>query len=113
MWVILHDPRTIFNHLEKNIVALVEEKDIVAYQEALCGTVGSKHVLDRESPHCQPFVSFQKDFQDYYARKYVPWDPTTTLQTDKTFQVAQREPEKSPVWRFRDAGQPSLYSIGR
>ena len=42
MWVIFRDPKTAFNHLDKFVVELVEDKDILTYQSVLHKTVGGR-----------------------------------------------------------------------
>ena len=33
MWVIFRDPKTVFNYLDKNVLELVADEDILTYQK--------------------------------------------------------------------------------
>jgi hypothetical protein len=89
MWVIFRDPHTVFNHLDKNVAQMVEDKDIGAYQLMLQLTQGGT-IFD-----VYPNVYFlQKLFtsatgEEYYARRYRVWEPVTT----RVVQASEASPE--------------------
>jgi hypothetical protein len=45
MWVIFRDPKTVFNHVDKYVVELVEDKDILTYQELLQKTLAVARLI--------------------------------------------------------------------
>lgn len=72
MWVIFRDPRTVFNHLDKYVVAVVAEEDIREYQNELAqSTNGTTYELHDVS-FLQPFVK-SDTAGDFFARKYKTW----------------------------------------
>ena len=89
MWVIFRDPHTVFNHLDKNVVQMVEDKDIGAYQATLQSTQGGC------SFDVYPDVYFLQRFvttttgTEYYACRYRVWEPITTRLT----QASDASPE--------------------
>ena len=40
MWIVFRDPKTIFNHLDKVVLEVVDDADIGAYQRQLHATLG-------------------------------------------------------------------------
>lgn len=73
MWAIFRDPNTVFNSLDKYTIELVDDKDILAYQEHLFATVGGlKFELHPEVFFVQRFLRSSTDVE-YFARKYNPW----------------------------------------
>jgi hypothetical protein len=73
MWIVFRDPQTPFLHLDKYVVALVEDKDIRAYQADLCRRIGGRvYEFDSDVLYLQQFVTGQ-DETEYYARRVVPW----------------------------------------
>lgn len=73
MWVIFRDPDTVFNHLDKFVVELVADEDIVKYQDILMNTVGGrKHEIRDDVYFLQPLFTSTSDV-DYFARKYNTW----------------------------------------
>lgn len=96
MWVILRDPQTTFHALDKFIVGLVEDKDILVYQNELAMRLGGrKQEVHTNNPFLQLFLT--TDEVDYYVRRYDPLD-ITTLGTSKEFQPAPRTPDRQSVW---------------
>lgn len=70
------DPQTPFLHLDKYVVALVEDTDIRAYQSDLVGRIGGRiYEIDTEVLYLQPFVTGQ-DETEYYARRVMTWATT-------------------------------------
>jgi hypothetical protein len=75
MWVIFRDPKTPFNHLDKFVVELVEDKDILTYQTVLHKTVGGRTFpLHTDVWFSQQFVTSVNDVE-YFARRYPCWCP--------------------------------------
>lgn len=75
MWVIFRDPKTPFHHLDKYIVELVEDKDILTYRDMLHKVVGGRTFeLNTDVWFNQQFVTSEHNVE-YFARKYTCWDP--------------------------------------
>jgi hypothetical protein len=75
MWVIFRDPKTPFNHLDKYVMELVEDKDIVTYQDVLSKTVGGRTFpVQTDVWFNQKFFTSANDVE-YYARKFTCWSP--------------------------------------
>lgn len=73
MWAIFRDPNTVFNSLDKFTIQLVEDKDILTYQEHLFTNVGGqKFELHPNVFFVQRLLSSDADVE-YFARKYNPW----------------------------------------
>ena len=73
MWVIFRDPKTPFNHLDKFVVELVEDNDILTYQTVLHKTVGGRtYPLNTDVWFSQQFVTSVNDVE-YVARRYPCW----------------------------------------
>lgn len=71
--MIFRDPKTVFNHVDKFVVELVEDKDIAAYQELLHKTVGGRTFdIYSDAQFNQRFVTSTNEVE-YYARKYTCW----------------------------------------
>lgn len=70
-WVVFRDPHNTLTHMEKYVVAIVRDCDIVSYQKDLAGSAGTVNEIVRDMSHIQPFV-YAGGFH-YYIRKYVPW----------------------------------------
>ena len=95
MWVIFHDPKTAFTHLDKYVLDLVEDKNILDYQKDLSNSLRAfSHALVPNVSHMQPFVG-----NDYYAKFYVP----TTQYTGKMNPLARLQPETLKASLFRVA----------
>jgi hypothetical protein len=78
MWVIFRDPNTAFNHLDKYVHEIVEDKDILTYQIALHERSGGRiHELNQTVFFLQQFVTTQEDVE-YFARRYNTWLPRLT-----------------------------------
>ena len=73
MWVIFRDPKNAFNHVDKFVVEVVEDKDIVAYQQMLLRVLGGRLVeFHLNVPYNQQiFTSLQGVV--YFAKKYTSW----------------------------------------
>lgn len=73
MWVIFRDPKTVFNHLDKFVLEVVEDNAILDYQTQLSNTLGGRaHEFHRDVYFLQPFFTSKQDV-DYFARKYKSW----------------------------------------
>ena len=60
-------------HMDKYVTQLVEDKDILAYQEMLLAANGGrKFELNLDVYFSQQFVTTTDDVE-YFARKYTPW----------------------------------------
>lgn len=78
MWVIFRDPHTVFNHLDKTVSQVVEDKDVLAYQTMLKSTQGGYAFdLYPNVYFIQPFLTTASG-TEYHARKYRQWEPITT-----------------------------------
>jgi len=71
MWIVFHDPNTIFTHLDKYITAVVEDDDILTYQQQLAGEKGIQFEISTTALYIQQFVRSADD-KDYFVRKYIP-----------------------------------------
>ena len=75
MWVIFRDPKTAFNHADKFVIDLVEDKDILTYQATLHKVAGGRTFpLDTDARYNQKMVTSSNDIE-YFARRYSCWDP--------------------------------------
>lgn len=78
MWVIFRDPKNVFNHIDKNVVDMVEDKNIQAYQTMLDTTQGGQRFeIYLDVYFLQPFFTTTEGVH-YSVRKYAPWLPLTT-----------------------------------
>jgi hypothetical protein len=72
MWVIFRDPQTVFNHLDKYVVAVVGDDDILEYQRELVASVNGDGYEIHDVPFLQVFV--KSDVAgDFFVRKYNTW----------------------------------------
>ena len=95
MWVIFRDPQTNFRALDKFILGLVEDKDILVFQDHLATLLnGRKQEIHVRNPFIQLFLL--TDEVEYYARKYDPLD-VTTLKTNTAFQPERKRSGKLSV----------------
>jgi len=105
MWVIYRDPKTPYTHLDKNVLCLVEDQHILAYQTTLARIVNQDITpLVDDATYLQPFVGIA-----YYARRYEPTTPHTAM-------TVPREPpllETPKASLFRDVELPSPCSNGQ
>jgi hypothetical protein len=89
MWVIFRDPKNAFNHVDKFVVEVVEDKDIVAYQQMLLRVLGGRLVdFHLNVPYNQQiFTSLQGAV--YFAKKYTSWvdDNDSSPQEDSRVQA--------------------------
>ena len=64
---------TIFNHLDKFVLEVVEDNDILAYQAKLTETVGGEpHQFQQDVYFIQPFFTSKSDV-NVFVRKYKTW----------------------------------------
>lgn len=75
LWVVYCDPNTVWNHMDKYIVNIVDDKDLDAYQRSLAGDKGSVYEVVRHAKHMQPFVIANGNV--YYVRQYEYWNPNS------------------------------------
>ena len=95
MWVIFRDPKDHYTYLDKNVLGLVEDKDILEFQKKLAQQVNQiPHMLVVESKYLQPLVG-----NHYYTRHYE----TMTLCTDIPVPQGRKKPETLKASLFRDA----------
>jgi len=71
MWVIFRDPKTVFNYLDKNVLELVADEDILTYQKQMGD--GRAYEIMPNVYFLQHFFSSHDDVE-YFARKYKTWD---------------------------------------
>lgn len=72
MWVIFRDPRSLFNHLDRYVVDVVADDDILEYQKQLAERVNGKTYEVHDVGFLQQFVTAPNDV-DYFAKKYKTW----------------------------------------
>lgn len=76
MWILFRDPLTVFNHLDKYVVDVIADSDILTYQTQLKETLGGRaHEFHRDVYFLQPFFTSKQDV-DYFVRKYKTWLPS-------------------------------------
>ena len=76
MWVIFRDPKTVFTHLDKYIVELIADDEILAYQQQMHATLGGRaHEIHTDVYFLQSFFTSSQDV-DYFARRYNTWTPS-------------------------------------
>jgi len=105
MWVIFHERKSMFTHVDKNVFALVEDKDIHVFQQCFSKATGETcHPVIEECMYLQNFVG-----NEYFARRYDPMTPHTDMS------VPQELPklEIRKVSLFRDVELPSPCSNGQ
>jgi hypothetical protein len=78
MWIIFRDSRTPFNHIDRFVVDMVEDDDIVEYQVQLAAIGGRVHEVRNDVYFLQSFFSPEKG-GDYFARKYKTWRNAATV----------------------------------
>lgn len=72
MWVIFRDPKTPFNHLDKFVVEMVADTDILTYQAQLLATLGGRtYDIHRDVYFLQSFFTSSQEV-DYFVRRYNP-----------------------------------------
>jgi hypothetical protein len=77
MWIIFRDPETVFLAMDKYIVDVVADDDILDYQETLVKTFGGeKHGIQTYVYFMQPFVTSASG-TSYFARRYKTWHPSS------------------------------------
>lgn len=95
MWVIFQERKSIFTHTDKNVLGVVDDKDIVEFQKKLAQQVNQiPHTLLQDAKFLQPFVG-----NHYYARHYDPM----TQYTDIPVPRERTKPETLKASLFRDA----------
>jgi hypothetical protein len=70
MWVIFRDPKTAFNYLDKHVLEMVADEDILEYQRQM--GEGRTHDINLDVYFLQQFFT-SKDDVEYFARRYKPW----------------------------------------
>ncbi len=76
MWIVFRDVATQFNHLDRYVVDIVSDDDILEYQTQLVVKAGGKPYEIHNVTFLQQFVTSADGF-DYFVRKYKTWTPTT------------------------------------
>lgn len=105
MWVIFYEGKSMFEHIDKNVFALVEDKDILAFQTNLSIATGeTSHSFLEDSTFLQNFVG-----NTYFAKRFVPMPPHANM----TVPQGRTSLEIPKASLFRDAGLPSLYNTER
>lgn len=74
MWIIFRDPDSVFTHLDKYVVDVVEDDDIYTYQAKLAERLNGRMYEIHDVSFLQQFVTAGND-TDYFARKYNVWSP--------------------------------------
>ena len=75
LWVVYCDPNTVWNHMDKYVVNIIEDKDLDAYQRSLAGDKGTTYEIIRHMKHMQQFVIANGNV--YYVRQYEYWAPNS------------------------------------
>jgi len=106
MWVIFHERKSLFTHIDKNVFALVEDKDILTFQSSLANITGDMiyPLLEGCYDRVQNFVG-----TDYFVKQYVPM----TQYTDKVDQEERQNTGTLKASLFRDVVQQSPYNTSR
>ena len=91
MWVIFRYVKTEFQNLDKYIYDLVDDEDILEFQEHL--GLGKKSDINQNVYFLQEFFE-TKSGTRFYARKYTPF---TTLRTAMTYQEELKTLDTQPV----------------
>lgn len=71
LWVVFCDPHNRLTHMDKYVVMIVHDSDLLAYQTHLAGGVGTTNEIVRTMSHLQPFVYVNG--LHYHIRRYIPW----------------------------------------
>ncbi len=104
MWVIYRNPNSHHVHIDKYVYGLVEDKDIIEFQNKLAETLKkTPNELILGVTYLQNFVG------SYFARYYVPM----TQYTGMPVLPERLTVETMPVLRFPDVELPSPCSNGR
>ena len=102
MWVIFHEPRTHFTHMDKNVFGVVDDKDILVFQKTLADKLGQiPHLIIEEAKHLQPLVG-----NHYYAKRYEPM----TQDTDIHVPLERKGLGTTKASLFRDVAPLSPYN---
>lgn len=72
MWIVFRDVATLFDHLDRYIVDIVSDDDILEYQKQLVVKAGGKPYEFHDVTFLQQFVTSADGF-DYFVRKYKTW----------------------------------------
>jgi hypothetical protein len=73
MWIIFRDPETVFLDMDKYIVDVLADDDILAYQTHLLKAYGGQgHEVQTYVYFMQPFMTTKQGVH-YFARKYKTW----------------------------------------
>ena len=72
MWVVFRDVKTEFIHLDRYVVDLVEDDDILEYQAQLVVKANGKAYEIHDVKFLQQFVTSADGFE-YFVRKYKVW----------------------------------------
>ncbi len=72
MWVVFRDVDTQFIHLDRYVVDIVADDDILEYQKQLAKKVNGKTYEFHDVKFLQQFVTAAEGF-DYFVRKYNTW----------------------------------------
>ncbi len=72
MWIVFRDVATPFDHLDRYIVDIVSDDDILEYQKQLVVKAGGKPYEIHDVNFLQQFVTSAEGF-DYFVRKYNIW----------------------------------------
>lgn len=72
MWVIFQDCQSVFDHLDKYVVAIVDDADILDYQRELVSSINGCSYEIHDVPFLQVFVK-SDEIGNFFARKYSIW----------------------------------------
>ncbi len=74
MWIVFRDVNTQFMHLDRYVVDIVSDDDILEYQTRLAATTKGAMYEIHDVSFLQAFVTSADGF-DYFVRKYKTWIP--------------------------------------
>ena len=75
LWVVYCDPNSVWNHMDKYVVNIVDDKDLDVYQRTLAGDKGTIYEVMRNATYLQQFVIANGN--SYYIRQYEFWNPNS------------------------------------
>ncbi len=76
MWIIFRDPESAFLDMDKYIVDVIADDDILEYQDFLVHTFGgTKHIIQTYVYFIQGLATSASGTA-YFARRYKTWSPS-------------------------------------
>lgn len=105
MWVIFYDTTTHYTHIDRNVIGVVQDNDILMYQQGMSIELNmDPYPLLLDMFFLQPFMGTM-----YFAKKYEPMP----RYTDKNVQSVCLQLEIPKIFLVRASEQQNPYSIER